>query len=394
MLEQRLKEKLTIKDTAAVLQLNCRRSKHVMLSLFNSSTTQLFSIIAVQEPWPNPFDNLPPNQKGWTLVCPTPKSLSQDDRPQVCLYIRQDLEAQLNPIFSPSCDLAACVVAVPGFTFLIANVYNQPSTFLGFTALDELLRLLPRDIQRLPMICTTDSNLHSPLWNPSHSTSNDKDADRLIELMLVWGLNLRSPKGKPTFGLGSTTTEGTAIDLVWVNSNFDEHLVTCFIDDDDITNHGSDHQAIISIFSTTSSNVPANHPDAGDHRNWNKVCHLSLRSEVAQNLPVIRPLLSREDVELFDKDLREAVRAALDKHSPQKAKTGKHRDWWRPEVLEPLCKETKRLRHLLPTRQHATASTRPSIRLRRTRGGYISPHSTTRTSFKHGNLCQAENRLQ
>lgn len=259
MLEQRLKEKLTIKDTASVLQLNCRRSKHVMTSLFNSPLTLLFSVISIQEPWPNPFDNLPPNQKGWTLVCSTPKSLSRNDRPRACLYIRQDLEAQLNPIHSPSRDIAACAVTIKDFSFLIDNVYNQPSNFQGFDAFERLLQLLPQDLQRLPILCTTDSNLHSSLWNPSHSLTNDKSADRLIEMMLEWGLNLRSPRGIPTFGLGSVNTEGTTIDLTWVNQDFDEHLTTCFVDEDDLTNHGSDHQSIITTFNTQHFNFMSTH---------------------------------------------------------------------------------------------------------------------------------------
>lgn len=332
-----------MKDTAAILQLNCRQSKHVMDSLFNSLVTNLFSIVSIQEPWPNPFDNLPPNQKGWTLVCPTPKSLSRHDRPRACLYIRQDLEAQLNPIYSPSSDLAACVITIKSFTFLVTNVYNQPTTFDGFDAFEDMLKLIPPDMQRLPTVCTTDSNLHSPLWNPTHSLTNDKDAERLIDLMLEWGLNLCSPKGVPTFGLDSSTTDGTSIDLVWVNSDFDDALLTCFVDDDDITNHGSDHQSIITIFNIKQDDLQRDHPEAGERKNWNKVCHLSLRVEVANTLPVLRPLLSREDIESFDKELRDAVRAALDKHSPRKAKPGKHKAWWRPEVLEPLRKEVNRL---------------------------------------------------
>lgn len=41
------------------------------------------------------------------------------------------------------------------------------------------------------------------------------------------------------------------------------------------------------------------------------------------------------------------MRTALDKHSPRKAKPGKHKEWWRPEILEPLRKEANRLRRTL-----------------------------------------------
>lgn len=68
---------------------------------------------------------------------------------------------------------------------------------------------------------------------------------------------------------------------------------------------------------------------------------------MAQTLPAIRPLLSREAIESFDNDLRTAVVTALNKHSPQKARTGKHKEWWRPEILDPLRKEANRLRRAL-----------------------------------------------
>lgn len=232
------------------------------------------------------------------------------------------------------------------------DLYNQPTTYLGFDAFGNMLKPLPPDRQLLPMLCTTDSNLHSPLWNPYHSTTNDKYADRLIEMMLEWGLNLRSPKGKPTFGLDSSTTKGTSIDLVWVNTDFDDTIVMCFINDNDLTNHGSDHQSIITIFSKKARDLPGTHPDAGERRNWNKVCHLPLRTKVAQTLPAIRPLLLREDIKSFDLELREALKRALDKHSPRKAKMGKHKDWWRPEVLEP---RRRRLLKKLKTKEARTA---------------------------------------
>lgn len=85
MLEQQLREKLSINNSVGVLQLNCKHSKHVTHSLFNSSLTSLFSVLLIQEPYVNPVDNLPLNQSNWTLVCPAPRSLKEEDRPQACL---------------------------------------------------------------------------------------------------------------------------------------------------------------------------------------------------------------------------------------------------------------------------------------------------------------------
>ncbi|KAG0144812.1 hypothetical protein CROQUDRAFT_8030, partial [Cronartium quercuum f. sp. fusiforme G11] len=102
-----------------------------------------------------------------------------------------------------------------------------------------------------PTMCTTDSNLHSTIWNPEHSSTHDKNADKLYELMTKYNLCLRSPLGIPTFGLGFAHTQGTSIDLTWVNEGFDDSIVLCTIDQElekekSLYSHFSDHEALIT----------------------------------------------------------------------------------------------------------------------------------------------------
>ena len=113
MIEQRLNEILTSHDTAAILQLNCHRSPHVMHSLFNHHLTNKFSIIALQEPHINRKDYLPPNQANWILISPTPTDKLEAARPRACLYIRKDLQAAVNPIRSPSRNIESVITSCP-----------------------------------------------------------------------------------------------------------------------------------------------------------------------------------------------------------------------------------------------------------------------------------------
>lgn len=103
------------------------------------------------------------------------------------------------------------------------------------------MKNLPLTTQLLTTIVVTDANLHSPVWNPTHNDTNDKAAEELLELMTKWSLRLRSPVGVPTFCLGSTTTRGTTINLVWFNDQLDDVVNTCLVDTGDVTNHLSDH---------------------------------------------------------------------------------------------------------------------------------------------------------
>lgn len=55
-------------DTAAILQLNCRRSPPVLHSLFNDQNTTNFLILSLQEPPVNTYTNLLMKAKGGTLL--------------------------------------------------------------------------------------------------------------------------------------------------------------------------------------------------------------------------------------------------------------------------------------------------------------------------------------
>ncbi|KAG0145790.1 hypothetical protein CROQUDRAFT_45322, partial [Cronartium quercuum f. sp. fusiforme G11] len=108
-----------------------------------------------------------------------------------------------------------------------------------------------------------DSNLHSPIWNPSHSITHDKNSDLLLETMTQWGLNLCSPTGIPTYGIGSAMTKGMSIDLVFMNDLLDDHLQTCMVDKEHATNHLSDHQALITTLTTYANSQTHNKKDQG-----------------------------------------------------------------------------------------------------------------------------------
>lgn len=342
MLEHHLRTILNAEETCTILQLNCRRSPHIMHSLFNHEFTNKFSILALQEPHVNRVDFLPSNQTNWTLISPTPTSLTEEARPRASLYVRKDLPVALNPISSESRDLATCTITFNNSSFLISNVYNAPRTFSGLEAWDNLMTTLPLPLQLLPTVVVMDSNLHSPAWNPPHNTTHDKEADSLIDLMSKWGLQLRSPAGEPTFGLGSSTTRGTTIDLVWVNKQLDETVQACLVDTEDITNHLSDHQSLITSFSTKPPGLEAATQNTPRKKNWHKVEIPTLLTNLMHSLPTVKKLTTQDDIDSFDRSLRQAITTALDKNSPNKAPPGKHKPWWRPEVLDPLRKNAKK----------------------------------------------------
>lgn len=264
----------SLPNTAAVLQLNCRRSHNVTYSLFNDPNNFNFLIISIQEPPVNAHTNLPSMHKGWHLVTSQPVDTQESSRPRSCIYINTRSNPIIQPIHSSSRDLAACTVQIKGLELLVINVYNQPATFLGFEAMDSLLRLLPSPILLLPTLITTDSNLHSAVWNPTTYTHHDPNADRLIEVMTDWSLYLRSPRGTPTYEAKAGMTSGVTIDLVWVNQQIDNLLIACMVDVEDNLSHHSDHHALVTVVSLNCDDGPPPETVPPSEKAWHKACEL------------------------------------------------------------------------------------------------------------------------
>lgn len=71
----------SIPGSAAILQLNCRRSPAVLNSLFNDPNTTNFLLLALQEPPVNSHTNMPSENGGWHLISSQPKDLSKASIP-------------------------------------------------------------------------------------------------------------------------------------------------------------------------------------------------------------------------------------------------------------------------------------------------------------------------
>lgn len=205
------------------------------------------------------------------------------------------------------------------------------------------------DILLLPTVCTTDSNLHSAVWNPDHSKTHDKNSETLFEIMTKWNMCLRSPVGIPTYGLGKANTQGTTIDLVWVNKRFYNSAILCDVDSDDLIKHFLDHQALFIIFNTPSNtDTTTSGFSQGRKKNWNKAEFSKVMLKLSKTLPTIdTPLQTQEKIERFNDQLCRAVVEVLNNHSPQCAPIGKHKHWWNPLVLDPLRQAASKARRQL-----------------------------------------------
>lgn len=221
---------IKIPYSAAILELNSRRAPSVMNSFINNQNSTNFLFLAIQEPPINARTNAPFGHSGWHLIVTTPPDLLEASRPRSCIYVNTQADAIIQPINSSLRDVSACTAKVHDIEIFLINVYNQLATLDGFEALDRTLIALPLPILHLPTIVVTDSNSHSPIWNPDTYHKQDVSADSLIETMTKWNLYLRSPKGVVTYEAKLGMESGTTINLVWVNQQSYDVLVACLVD--------------------------------------------------------------------------------------------------------------------------------------------------------------------
>lgn len=113
---------LKVINSAAVLQLNCRRSHSISNSLFNHNNISNFLFLALQEPPINSYTNWPQEHSGWYLIVTTPHNNLETSRPRSCIYVNSKLNANIQPITSHSRDVSSCVVITQDVQLLLVNV--------------------------------------------------------------------------------------------------------------------------------------------------------------------------------------------------------------------------------------------------------------------------------
>lgn len=149
------------------LQLNCNRSKPVLLQLLSQ---QHHHVLLVQEPWINPHTLLAPTHQSWHLIMPLGyKPTNDDKRPKSCIYITKAFAtATFTQLTSGSGLLAAVEIRDPDTNtlFHVISLYNPPTSFDGLPVLDGWMKDQYR--RRIPTLLVMDGNLHHKMWNPPY----------------------------------------------------------------------------------------------------------------------------------------------------------------------------------------------------------------------------------
>ena len=206
-----------------ILQYNVQKSRDVVLaSMFRNSKVLEYDILAIQEPWRNPFIDTTyhPLKTHFHLT------YLADGGTRVCFYINKSIDAATWSVSYISKDIISLQIREPqsGKTIQIVNVYNEVGT--------DVLSMLGETISKIDVqdevVMLGDFNLHHPLWSTTHRHIYDRrSANQLISVVESAQLQLLTVPGTPTHRWkdGEST-----IDLTFASENLASRVTHCRID--------------------------------------------------------------------------------------------------------------------------------------------------------------------
>jgi Endonuclease-reverse transcriptase len=209
MMNQLILNKLTL------LQYNVNKSRDkVLIGLLEDSRVARFDILAVQEPWRNPFNNegYNPRNSPFYLVEKT------SEKTRTAIYVnKRILPSQISEIYKEE-DLISLRISLDEGDIYIHNIYNPPTSHSErtcpsiFYSLGRLLETGDRHI------ILGDLNLHHPLWNNPDYLQHHHIADDFLDIMGNIGAILHTPRGLATRDCQrGSHHEKTTIDLIFSN---------------------------------------------------------------------------------------------------------------------------------------------------------------------------------
>lgn len=297
-------------QTISILQYNVNNSRtQVMIPLFETEGIENYDILAIQEPWRNPFQTTINNRIGQHFEL----LYMQNENTRVCLFINKRIEKKTYTHTFHSKNLISLKLGIEdGRTLNIHNIYNPCKGSNEPNAIPSLRRALEENPAE-EHIVLGDLNLHHSSWGGAHVRA-DAEAYEFIVVMESNALKRVTPTGLITW---SRHESQSTIDLTYVTPLLRNSIIETGIAED-MDNH-SDHHPIKTIL-----NLQTRRPEPRATRNWKKTEVEVLIKELQANIDnssALTPLDGEhnnqtEDIDQQIKDLTEAMQTAIEKSTP------------------------------------------------------------------------------
>ena len=322
------------RNQLSILQYNTRKSRTVMIELFEKKRIYDIDIIAIQEPWRNPNKtSYHPLKDRFDIVYP----YSEDSR--VCFYINKRIPpgSWYPKYHSPDlCTLN--IKSSNGRIIRIHNIYNP-----GAQEANELSRLYEtlKYHRNSEQIMLGDFNLHHALWG-GPGVKQDDGADELIMIAEEFAMEQLLPAGTVTYEENCQTT----IDLIFSTPELTNGVIKC--DTEKLFESGSDHLPILTSLELAMIDFA---PEP--RRNFNRVDSEKLR-EVLKNIidseeclsqQAEGPTLSNSEIDSQVVAMINALQTAITQSIPLSRISPRSKPGFTPE-----CKEAQRRSNRLKRR--------------------------------------------
>ena len=320
----------------SILQYNVNKSREqVMGPLLADDRALEYDIIALQEPWKNPFQGTTyhPVRDRFDLL------YMEDRRPRVCFFVNKRLSGQwIHTHHAPdysTLELKIRDCDPRGYrTVHIHNIYNpSPTRDCPQGTLPTLRGVLSREMDG-EHIVLGDFNLHHPLWGGIEQRPPHREADYLLSVVEEHQLNLILPPGTRT---RQEQGHNTTIDLVFATQWLADRIISCGLADEQL-DHDSDHLPISTIIqvSTAERQSPSK-------RRWDLMDKDALRRKIEEQLPTPRVPTTMGEIDQLVEEVADTLTGAIEQTVPTSRPSPRSIPGWNPEIKEAQM-EARRLR--------------------------------------------------
>ncbi|KAJ6029797.1 hypothetical protein N7499_012205 [Penicillium canescens] len=262
-------------------------------------------IIAIQEPWENPYTDTThhPAKATHELVYPSSNECS-GERTRVCMLISKRMGQWTHHAHGRDVHEVRIRTGEKGEKDLrVVNIYNPVGSIETVTTLEDVFGRNMRS-----SIIVGDFNLHHPAWGGDNAVQ-DADADALIELTDSADLDLWLAPGTIT---RDEAGHQTTIDLVFGSHDLSDRFIASEVAHE--CHAHSDHLPIRTIISTETT-TPLDQPK---RRNWKAMETDKFDKFVASNLrmPLMQHLNTPRQIDDAVDHLIEIINRAVDESTP------------------------------------------------------------------------------
>lgn len=326
-------------NTLSILQYNVRKSRDtVMATLLRDPKVAEIDVLAIQEPWRNPYmaTTHHPAKDMFHLYFPQD---DDDARPaRVCFFVNKRLDHNKWHFDVHSRDACSLTIAVQseGQVTTQMMIHNVCNPVRGSEDRDSVLPVISRLLgtaTTTEQVVLGDFNLHHSMWGGEGVRHADPESEELIDTMTSFNLTNTLSPGTVTYEEGGACT---TIDLCWLSAGLLDRLIASQVDED--LDHDSDHLPIKTIL-----DLRTKHRDAKPVRPWKRLNAEYFRKELKAGLPPQRRPRTVASLERYAQEVVDAIIKASDQVLPLSQPSPRAREGWTTECTEALA-EAKRLK--------------------------------------------------